>query len=532
MTFRRMMRDRARPLAGGLLALILGGCASILPHAPSPRATQEEHQAHAQRAHPWAPLTRSRQPYLIGTGFALRARRPAWLRQTVTVRTARPVLIYQAAELIARAAGVPVSVRALSLPVTGGSSMALTTMPGIRIPGTVTARLSYHGPLTGLLDRVANQYGVYWRVRHGAIRLFRFESRTYRLSVSGQSETVSNTIAATGGVGSLNGGGGGLTGSTGASGSSLGSGSLSIKQSGTIDPYKDVLAGLKSVIDASSGGGLVVTGPSLGVVTVLAPPPVQALVRAYVHQQDREAEQNIAVTVRVYQVTVTRTNTLGGSLNAAFQTLHKNLAATVAGVTIPSAAGTGLSSLSLIVPNNATGTAEHTAGSNAIVQALASVGQVRLVTSGSAITGNGQPAPIQVANQVGYLASEGSTLSANVGSTSTLTPGTVTVGFTSNFLPRLLGGQRILLQYALQLSSLVSLDTVSSGGNSIQVPTISEQSASQSVVLKNGETLVLAGFGQTQKKRNNGVGLLSGYATHDSTRDWMVIIIHINEVRA
>ena len=113
-----------------------------------------------------------------------------------------------------------------------------------------------------------------------------------------------------------------------------------------------------------------------------------------------------------------------------------------------------------------------------------------------------------------------------------MTPGTVTVGFTSNFLPRLLGGQRILLQYALQLSSLVSLDTVSSGGNSIQVPTISEQSASQSVVLKNGETLVLAGFGQTQKKHNNGVGLLSGYATHDSTRDWMVIIIHINEVRA
>ena len=166
------------------------------------------------------------------------------------------------------------------------------------------------------------------------------------------------------------------------------------------------------------------------------------------------------------------------------------------------------------------------------MQALASVGQVRLVTSGSAITGNGQPAPIQVANQVGYLASEGSTLSANVGSTSTLTPGTVTVGFTSNFLPRLLGRHRILLQYALQLSSLVSLDTVSSGGNSIQVPTIAEQSASQSVVLKNGETLVLAGFGQTQKKRNNGVGLLSGYATHDNTRQWMVIIIHINEVRA
>ena len=115
MTSRGIMRAHARTLAGGLLALILGGCASILPHAPSPRAMQEEHQAHAQRAHPWAPLTRSRQPYLIGTGFALRAHRPVWLRQTVTVRTARPVLIYQAAELIARAAGVPVSVRALGV---------------------------------------------------------------------------------------------------------------------------------------------------------------------------------------------------------------------------------------------------------------------------------------------------------------------------------------------------------------------------------------------------------------------------------
>ena len=129
MTFRRMMRDRARPLAGCLLALLLGGCASILPHVPSPRAVQEEHQAQTHRAHPWVPLTRSRQPYLIGARFALRTHQPAWLRQTVTVRTGRPVLIYQAANLIARAAGVPVSVRALSLPITGGSSMALTTMP-------------------------------------------------------------------------------------------------------------------------------------------------------------------------------------------------------------------------------------------------------------------------------------------------------------------------------------------------------------------------------------------------------------------
>lgn len=516
-----------------LLASSLTGCAPPFSHYPSTRARQEHQQAQKRRAHRWVPLTRSAQPYVIGEGFTLRAHRPAWLHQIVTVRTARPVLIYRAATLIARASGVPVAVRALSLPVTGRSSMALTTMPGIRIPGMVTARLSYRGPLVGLLDRVANQYGVYWRVRHGAIRFFRFESRTYRLSVSGQSETLSNTITATGGVGAANGSGGGLpSNGTGSSGSALGSGSLSIKEAGTIDPYKDVLAGLRSVINASSGGGLVVTGPSLGVVTVLAPPPVQALVRAYVAAQNREAERNIAVTVRVYQVTVTHTNTLGGSLNAAFQTLHKNLAATVAGVTIPSAAGTGLSSLSLIVPSSATGTAEHTAGSNAILQALASVGQVRLVTSGSAITGNGQPAPIQVANQVGYLASEGSTLSANVGTTSTLTPGTVTVGFTSNFLPRLLSRQRILLQYALQLSSLVSLDTVSSGGNSIQVPTIAEQTASQSVVLKNGETLVLAGFGQTQKKHNQGVGLLSGYTTENATRQWMVIIIHVNEVRS
>ena len=110
--------------------------------------------------------------------------------------------------------------------------------------------------------------------------------------------------------------------------------------------------------------------------------------------------------------------------------------------------------------------------------------------------------------------------------------GSQTVGFTADFLPRILPRGRILLSYQIQLSSLISLTTVSSGGSTIQVPDIQTQSDAQSVVLKSGQTLVMAGFGQTRRTHGVGVGLLSGYRQHDGSRTELVIMIHIAEVRS
>lgn len=520
-----------RLTAQALVLTVLGGCATHLPRFPSAKSRALEARAHRYKASPAQALIVHRRPWFAGAPFRINRPEPQWLSRTVVLRTGRKLGIFDMAALIGRASGVDVTVHGLTLPSTSGSAMAMTTqMPGVETPGTVYTRMSWDGTLRGLLDRVGARYGVFWRVRHGGVRFFRYEARTYRLSVSPQSKTLQNTITASGGVGQSSGGTG--TG-TQVSGASLGSGQMTIDQKGTIAPYQDVLSQIKTILDASSGGGFVTAGASLGTATVLAEPPVQSLVARYIRDVNRDAERNIAVTVRVYHVTLNSQNTLGGNLGAVFQTLHQNLQASFSGVTIPSTVGTGLSSMSLIVPTAATGYSEHFAGTNAIVQALASVGQVRLATSGTVITSNGEPAPLQAASQVGYLASSGTTAVATAGSTSTtLTPGEVTVGFTSDFLPQLLSRNRVRLEYSLELSSLQSMDTVTSGTSEIEVPTINEQSASQSVVLRNGQTLVLAGFEQTQKNHDDGVGILSGYVGRTRSRDWLVILIHVSEVRS
>lgn len=521
---------------------LLTGCAGVLPHYPTGRVTAEKQKAARHQARPASRLESVAHPYLAGGGFAMAPHKPAWLTEAVTIRESRKEGLYHTLGLVTRATRIKVGAHGLALPMTGkgGASSSSTIQPGVRIPGLVRARLSYRGTLAGLLNTIDSLYGVWWTVtpnrqgRPSSIRFFRFESRTYHVDLSVQSQTLGNTISAQGGVGSSGGGsasGGAAPGAAGVSGASVGSGLLSVKAKGVLDPYKDVVAGLNSLVNASAGGGLVAASPSLGTVTVLATPPVQRLVRDYLLTINREATRNISVSVRVYSVNISNNNTLGGSINAAFKVFQNNLTGSVSGVAIPSTLGTGLSSLSLLVPSAATGSAAQGAGTKGILQALASVGQVRLVTSGTAVTSNDEPAPIQTATQVGYLASSGTTLAANVGSSTTLTPGTVTVGFTSYFLPELLSRRRVRLEYSLQLSALKSLATITSGTSSIQVPTVNEQSAAQTVVMRSGQTLVLAGFGQTQKTRNAGIGLLSGYAGHNMTRNWLVILIHIDEVR-
>ncbi|MBW4919585.1 PilN family type IVB pilus formation outer membrane protein, partial [Klebsiella pneumoniae] len=105
-------------------------------------------------------------------------------------------------------------------------------------------------------------------------------------------------------------------------------------------------------------------------------------------------------------------------------------------------------------------------GSQLAVNALSTLGHVSETVTQSVVTLNGQPAPMQVANQVTYLAQSGTTNTANVGSSTTLTPGVVTTGFTATFLPQIVNG-RILLTMDMTNSVLNSINQASSNGSTI-----------------------------------------------------------------
>jgi type II secretory pathway component GspD/PulD (secretin) len=86
-----------------------------------------------------------------------------------------------------------------------------------------------------------------------------------------------------------------------------------------------------------------------------------------------------------------------------------------------------------------------------------------------------------------------------------------------NLVPHILDDNKLLLQYAVNLSSLVKLETTSSGGttvngvttggSSIQTPNIDTRNFLQRVALNSGDTLVVAGFEQTDlSAEQQGVG--------------------------
>jgi len=150
------------------------------------------------------------------------------------------------------------------------------------------------------------------------------------------------------------------------------------------------------------------------------------------------------------------------------------------------------------------------AGTSAAIQALSTLGNVSQLISRSGVTQNGKLLALQSAKQQGYVASTQSTQTASVGSSTSMQTATLTPGFTSSFLPKVIDG-RILIDFDMTLSDLQALQTFTSGSgagqSSVQLPTMQLTRFEQSVSLKPGDTLVLTGMRQqSTSTTNNGVG--------------------------
>jgi type IVB pilus formation R64 PilN family outer membrane protein len=175
------------------------------------------------------------------------------------------------------------------------------------------------------------------------------------------------------------------------------------------------------------------------------------------------------------------------------------------------------------------------AGSSMMINALSTQGRVRKETSASVATLNHQPVPVQVARQTAYLKSSQTTISANVGSSTSLTPGVVTSGFTMTVLPNVLDNGTVMLQFATDISTLRRISTVSStggaNGSQIQTPEIDTRNFLQRVAMKSGQTLVVSGFEQMEgnvDRQGTGTAsnyLLGGGVNARSNREVIVILV-------
>lgn len=543
-------------------ATLMAGCATF--HQAHEKQVQTE-RAITRYQPPKAPPVVSTvdTPFLLGTVVDVRHAIPAVLRQSVTLVTSSPLSLGEIAAKISSMTGIPVStddvdqnsVAVGSLPPLPGSGITTGSLPSnafLGSSGSHAITLNYHGPLAGLLDSVAAKNGVWWHFRNGRIIFFRTETKTFSIPALAWSTQATGSIVASSGSGggmssSGSGMGGGIggvgattgvspsmgssvggMGASGSTGGSSGTGSTSIINTSHVNVWK----GLQKVAQTVAGkSAQVIANASTGSITVTGTPPQVRHVREWIQGLSRRLSQQVAITVHVYDVQVTHEQNYGLNLSGLFNSLGKKYGFNVQGAPVPQpVSGQAPFSLGASILSGATGSMGQFNGSQIAVQALATLGNVSQVFEQSAVTLNGQPAPIQVAQQVGYLASSSSTQTANVGTTNGLMPGTVTTGFTAMFLPRISDG-RILLGMNMTISSLLGIQTVPSGGNSIQLPSIASSTFQQSVSMKPGQTLLLTGFKQNNgQTTRNGVGspympLLGGGADANTKNQMIAIVI-------
>lgn len=407
------------------------------------------------------------------------------------------------------------AIGAAPTPIT--SSQYSTSVGGSGFPLT----LSYSGQLSGFLDTASVRLGISWEMKNGQIRFFRYNSKTFRLAALPGDTSMGATVGTTSNSSGGNSGSGNSNSSTGAMQSSSSNQNASVNFTG-LSVWKGMEESIKSML---SPAGKVIVSPSLGTITVTDTPVILSEVEEYIEEQNKSLSRQVVVNVRVLSIDANQSNGYGVNWDAFYKNLSSNFGLSLTSNT-PSITGAGSLALNVL---RGKGT-NPWADSNLIIEALSTQANVSTVTSASVTTLNNQPAPIQVGRQTSYIASSSTSITTGVATTS-MTSGTVNSGFSMSLLPHIIDGDKMLMQYVVDISSLLALNTTTSGDTVIQTPDLDTRNSLQRVMVRSGDTIVVSGFESTENNaKTQGVlgadnPALGGSVSGKRNKNSLVILI-------
>lgn len=367
--------------------------------------------------------------------------------------------------------------------------------------------VSYKGPLSGLLDEVSNRFGIWWKYEKKQIYFYKYITKSFTLYTLPTKPSLSVDV-----------GGSSTDGSAGSS-------SVSLSNSAQIDLWATIESAIRSMI---SQGAQLTTDQSSGVITLTGTPTDIKKVAKYINEQNLRLSRQVAISVKVLQVSVSDSDKYGLDLGAVFAGNNRITNLGITGAAGQAEVSSGLSMAIVSGSWNIT----------SAIQALSEQGKTALITSGTVTTLNNKPAPIQVVRTQNYISEITKTNSGSDGSYYDLSTDTeeIETGFTLDVLPRILEHGRLMLMFNLTLSDLIELQKVNltnnpEGGEFIQNPVIETRGFSQEVAMKSGETLILSGYERVEDSaQKSGIGsaensLFGGSVTATKTRSILVIML-------
>lgn len=441
---------------------------------------------------------------------------PSYLEGTdgITLVSNRPITLYEIGDMITKITSV--GVRYASHLEKDVRDLAKDNAPSV---DTINADwtepnkmlVSYKGPLSGLLDEVATRFGIWWKYEKGNIFFYKYESRTFVLYSLPTKPTLSVTMG-------------------GSSSGESGNASTSLSSNIDIELWANIEKSITSMI---SGDSKLTMDPANGTISVMATPVEIKRIAKFINEQNARLSRQVAISVKIFQVTVSDSDKYGLDITAAFND----------GVTSLGMAGAS-GSVGETTNNLMMSIAPGNWNVDSFIQALSTKSNTSLVTSGTVTTLNNKPAPIQVTKKQNYISEITKTNSGSTDGSSDYDISTTTeeieTGFTLDVLPRILEHGRLLMMFNLTLSDLISLEKVylttsesgeADSGQYIQNPIVETRGFTQEVALKSGESLILSGYERVESKSDKtGLGsaensLLGGTATADKTRSMLVIIL-------
>ena len=445
----------------------------------------------------------------------------------ITLISNRPITLFEIGDMINKITSLSVrydqELEDDSKSLADGNAPSLETI-GAQWTDSTKMLVSYKGPLSGLLDEVSNRFGIWWKYENKQIYFYKYITKTFVLYTLPTKPTLSVNV-----------GGSSTEGSAGSS-------SVSLTNTANIDLWTNVEASIKSMI---SDGAQLTMDQSNGTITLTGTPTDIRKVAKFVNEQNVRLSRQVAISVKVLQVSITDSDQYGLNLGAVFHGTRAGGGISGSHITDLGFASPGSGLGAEITENLSMAIVSGSWTLQGAIQALSEQGTTTLVTSGTVTTLNNKPAPIQVVRTQNYISEITKTNSGSDGSYYDLSTETeeIETGFTLDVLPRILEHGRLMLMFNMTLSDLIELERVDLGGSGsgegseeisgqyIQNPIIETRGFTQEVALKSGETLILSGYERVENTANkSGVGsadnsLLGGTATAEKTRSILVIML-------
>lgn len=340
------------------------------------------------------------------------------------------------------------------------------TMPVAPVQPDTSMRLNVSG-LSSLVNTVTARLGISWRYEGGRLTFFYLEARTFPITFM-DAQVAYNAKVVTG---------------TTASSDENSTNANSSNTETTSAVQSTLYSDLKNAINTMLTPGLGRMSLSTGFLTVRDNPVVLDAVAEFVKQRNHEMSRQAQLTVRILSVKKKKREQIGLDWNAVFKdsSLALGLKGAVNEFTNP------------VMTGNVSIVDGKWAGSEAFIKALSSQGDVSLVTESHSVTKNLIAVTPQVGTRKSFIKNSSIENTANVGTSQSFNDATLTTGFNMTLIPFIHDDQHLQLFCSINLSDKPKIEN----RQGMQLPEVDFRAISQSVDLKDGQSIIISGFQQT-----------------------------------